>query len=119
MRAERLNKLEVRRQPRAGCVTVHARGLRALFGVLVPGVGVLPGAEIARELRQLERVEGVAPDGELVRLAYPDRLLGQPRLRPVRQSGRVQRDRAHADALARAEVPADVIDHLLRLQVRV
>src|SRR5436305_10871475 len=107
---------EVRGQSGTRGIAVHVRGLR---GVLVPGVRVLPVVELLRELRELERMERVAHHGELVRLLHADRLLGEPRLRPVREPGRMQRDRADLDALARAEVAGDGIDHLLRLQVRV
>ncbi len=85
---------------------------------LVPGERVLAVVEVARERRQAQRVERVAHDRQLARLVQPDRLLGEPRLRPVRQPGRMQRDRADVDALPRAEVAGDVIDHLLALQIR-
>ena len=48
-----------------------------------------------------------------------DRLLDEPRLRPVRQARRVQRDAADVDALARAVVAVDVVHDLLRLHVGV
>src|SRR5262249_14364133 len=41
------------------------------------------------------------------------------RLRPVRKPGGMERDGADRDPLARAEVAGDVIDHLLRLEIRV
>jgi hypothetical protein len=64
-------------------------------------------------------VKGVAHDGELVRLAHPDRLLREPGLRPVRNPRRVEGDRPDLDPLSGREVPVDVVDHLLRVQVRV
>ena len=48
-----------------------------------------------------------------------ERRLGEARLRPVRQARRMERDRPDLDAAPRAEVAGDVIDHLLRLQIRV
>ena len=42
--------------------------------------------EVARQRRQAQRVERVAHHRHLARLVQPDRLLGEPRLRPVRQS---------------------------------
>src|SRR4051794_28647023 len=107
---------EMRGQAGARGVAVHRR---ALERVLVPAVGVLPVVEVLREPRQLQRVEGVAHDRELVCLLHADRLLREARLRPVRQARRMERDRADLDALPRPEVAGDVIDHLLRLQVRV
>src|SRR3954454_17721127 len=86
--------------------------------VVVPAAPVLPVVETLRELRELQRVERVAHDGELVRLVEADALLRQAGLRAMRQAGRMQRDRPDLDALARAEVSGDVIDHLLRLEVR-
>ena len=55
--------------------------LRFLDGLrlLVPRVGVLAVVEILRELRQPQRMEGVAHDRQLVRLGHPDRLLRQAR----------------------------------------
>src|SRR5262245_31091716 len=86
--------LEVRGD--AGRILV-GRVRRAVLGVLVPGVGVAAVVEIARERRQLQRVEGVAHDRELVRLGHPERLLGEAGLRAVRQAGGMERDRADLD----------------------
>ena len=88
-------------------------------GCLVPRVGVLPVVELLRELRQPQRMERVAHDGQLVRLGHPDRLLREPGLRPVRDARRMQRHGADLDPLARPELAVDVIDHLLGVQVRV
>ena len=71
------------------------------------------------ELGQPQRIERVAHHRVLVRLRHPERLLGEPGLRAVRKAGRMQRDPPDLDPLARREVPVDVIDHLLALQVRV
>ena len=49
----------------------------------------------------------------------PSAFFGEARLRPVRQAGRMEGDRPDLDAAPRAEVAGDVIDHLLRLQIRV
>ena len=73
----------------------------------------------SRELRQPQRVEGVAHHRQLVRLGLADRLLREAGVRAVRDSGRMERHRADLDPAPRAEVPGDVIDHLLRVQVRV
>ena len=62
------------------------------------------------ELRQPERVEGVAHHGELVRLGLADRLLREAGVRPVRdpEGWSVPTD---LDPAPRAEVAGDVIDH--------
>src|SRR4051794_18716938 len=110
--------LQVRGETRARGVGALGR-LVAVLRVRIPRAPVRPVVEVARERRQPQRVERVAHHGELVGLVHPDRLLGKPGLRPVRQPRRMERDRSDLDALARAEVAGDVIDHLLRLQVRV
>src|SRR6187397_1879279 len=53
-----------------------------------------------------------------MRLGRSDRLLGEARLRPVRDPGRMQRHGTDLDALPRRELPVDVIDHLLALEIR-
>src|ERR1700752_5258081 len=97
--------LEVRGQAGAGGVL----DVRRRLGVRVPRLPVAPVVELLREARDLQRVKRVAHDGELVSLVQADALLRQPRLRPVWEPGRMQRDRSHLDALARAEVAGDVI----------
>ncbi len=79
----------------------------------------MPSSSSFAKLRRLQRIEGVAHYGEHVRLVRADRLLRAAGLRTVRQAGRMQRDRADVDALARAELAGDVRDHLLRLEIRV
>src|SRR6266571_2657620 len=114
--------LEVGGQARAGRVAlaVHRSFLRAFafLRVLIPRVGVLAVVELLRELRQLQRIERVAHHCELVRLVRADRLLREARLWTVRQARRM-RDRTDVDASSRAELAGDVVDHLLRLQIRV
>src|SRR6266511_729050 len=112
--------LEVRGQARAGGVAVDGGfiGVYSLLRVLVPGVRVLPVVELLRELRQLQRMERVAHHRELVGLVHADRLLRKPRLRTMGEARRVQRDRADVHSASRAELAGDVIDHLLRLEVR-
>ena len=88
--------------------------------VLVPGVARSSGrrgrapAASACSGRNVSHITASSS----VRVA-PERLLDQARLRAVRQAGRVQRDRADVDALARAELAVDVVDDLLGLHVGV
>src|SRR6476660_7990371 len=91
---------------------------RPLLSILIPRICVLAVVEILRELRQLQRMEGVAHHRKLVRLVRPDALLREARLRPVWKTGGMEGDRAHIHPTPRAELAGDVIDHLLRLQVR-
>src|SRR5690349_10802985 len=90
-----LRELEV--GGRAGGILVVRLGA----GLLVPGIRVRAVVEVAGERRQAQRVERVAHDRELVRLGQPDRLLGEPGMRPVRNSGGMQRDRSDVDGLPR------------------
>jgi hypothetical protein len=62
---ERIGPLEVRGDP--GRILV---GCRRRTGLLVPGVRVLAVVQVLGELRQLQRIEGVAHHGKLVRLGH-------------------------------------------------
>src|SRR5829696_5809000 len=85
----------------------------------VPAVGVLGLVDLLPERREPERTEGVPHDRELVRGLLPEGLLHRPRLRAVRQPGRVQRDASDIHALARRVVTGRVEHDLLGLDVRV
>src|SRR5215207_3239337 len=86
--------LEVRGQPGFGDLAV---------GRLVPRHRVRAVVELLGKLREPERIEGVAHHGELAGLVEADGLLGEARLRPVRQARRMERDRADVDALPGTE----------------
>src|ERR1700675_3045192 len=110
--ARRSLALEVGGQTRAAGV-VSRIDRRAFLCVLVPGPPVDAVVQLLCELREPQRMERVAHHRELVRLVQADCLFRKTGLRAMRQAGRMQRDRADLDALSRAEVPGDVIDHLL------
>src|SRR5207253_3068838 len=87
-------ELEVRSETGARGVTVDGSFLSCDVGrILVPRVRVLPVVQILGELRELQRMEGVAHHGKLRRLVHPNRFLRQTRLRTVRQTRRMQGNR--------------------------
>src|SRR6188474_1987940 len=85
---------------------------------LEPGVGialVVVGNRLAGDPERMERVEH---HRELLRLLRPDGCLGGPWMRSVRDPRRMERERADLDAAPAHEVPVHVVEHLVRIDVR-
>src|SRR4029078_3745336 len=100
--------------PGTGCAAPALPRGRHLRALLVPRQRVRGVVEVSGERGELERAERVAHHGQLLGARGAEGLLDQAWLGTVREPGRVQRDRPDVDALARAELAVDVIDHLLR-----
>src|SRR4051794_23082505 len=83
---------------------------RDLLALLVPRERVVGLVEVARERRQLQRLERVPHHRELLGAPGAERLLHEARLRAVGQAAGVQRDHPDVYALARAELAVDVVD---------
>src|SRR5262245_15959061 len=86
---------------------------------LAPGERVARVVQVPRQRREPQRTERVAHHGELLGAAGAEGALDEPRLRPVRQARRMERDGLQLDPLPRSELTGDVVDHRLGLQVRV
>ena len=80
----------------------------------------MPSSRSFASVVSLQRVEGVAHDGQLVRLGHPDRLLREARAAgPCGMPDGCSVTDPTSIPFREREVAVDVIDHLLRVQVRV